>query len=204
MRQGAAAFGHGSHQTTRIGADMSRDDTRRPSEESSEAQLELAVRQGRALHEALEAMDEESDSGVLVRREGEYEIAVAVEEAEGMWSWSDGKLEWRNPTDENCHVEVCVRDGADGRFVPYLGVTATLIDDEGRELGPHEQPFIWHPWLYHYGRNWTVPEGGAYRVRVRIEPPGFMRHDHENGSCYTEPVEVEFEAIEIEPAQKTV
>jgi uncharacterized protein involved in high-affinity Fe2+ transport len=183
---------------------MSSEDNRRPSEESTEEQLELAVRQGRALQEALEAMDEESDSGVLLRAEGDYEIAVAVEEAEGMWSWSDGELEWHNPTDENCHVEVCVRDRADGRFVPYLNVTVTLTDGQGAEVGTHEQPFLWHPWLYHYGRNWTVPGKGDYSVRVRVAPPGFMRHDYENGRRYTEAVEVEFEAIEIEPAQKTV
>jgi Fe2+ transport protein len=167
-------------------------------------QLEIAARQGRALQEALDAMDEESDSGVLVRERGDYEVAVAIEEAEGMWSRTDGELEWRNPVDENCHVEVCVRDRADGRFVPHLNVSVTLIDDGGTELGTHEHPFLWHPWLFHYGRNWTVPAKGEYTVRVRIEPPDFMRHDHENGRRYIEPVEIEFDAIEIEPAQKTV
>jgi hypothetical protein len=39
---------------------------------------------------------------------------------------------------------------------------------------------------------------------VRIEPPRFARHDHENGRRYLEPVEVEFEEVEIEPSQKTV
>lgn len=175
----------------------------RKSEESTRRQLELARRQGEALQEALEAMDDESDSGVLVQRAGDYEIGVAVEEAEGMWERHGDDLVWQNPTDENCHVEVCVRDGADGRFVPGLEVTVTLADEDGGEVGTHVQPFLWHPWLYHYGRNWKVPRQGSYRVRVRVEPPTFMRHDHENGRRYLEPVEVEFDGIEIDPDQKT-
>jgi uncharacterized cupin superfamily protein len=174
------------------------------SEESTERQLELARRQGAALQEAVDAMDEESDSGVLVERAGDYAIAIAVEEAEGMWMPHDGELRWQNPERENCHVEVCVRDGADGRFVPGLAVTVTLIDPDGSEVGTHEQPFLWHPWLYHYGRNWTVPEEGEYTVRVRVEASTFMRHDHENGRRYLEPVEVEFASVPIEPDQKKV
>ena len=183
-------------------------ESRRPpmqtSEESDREQLELARIQGRALQQAVDAMDEESDSGVIVRRAGDYEIAIAVEEAEGMWEWQDGELQWQNPDEENCHVEVCVRDGADGRFVPALDVTVTLVDPDGNELGTHEQPFLWHPWLYHYGRNWTVPEAGEYTVRVRVEAPRFARHDHENGRRFLEPVEVEFEGVEIETDQKKV
>lgn len=183
---------------------MGQEPPMRASEESNADQLRLARRQGEALQAALQAMDVESDSGVILRRAGDYEIGVAVEEAEGMWHLRDGELVWENPDEENCHVEVCVRDGADGRFVPGLGVTVTLVDPDGNELGSHDQPFLWHPWLYHYGRNWRVPEAGKYGVRVRVEPPTFMRHDHENGRRYLEPVEVEFEGVEIEPDQKTV
>ncbi len=174
------------------------------SEESDREQLRLARRQGDALQDAVDAMDEESGSGVITQRAGDYLIAIAVEEAEGMWEWLDGELGWRNPGDENCHVEVCVRDAADGRFVPGLDVSVTLVDPDGHELGPHEQPFLWHPWLYHYGRNWRVPGHGEYRVRVRVGPPRFGRHDHENGRRYLELVEVEFDGVEIEPGRKAV
>jgi len=176
----------------------------RHSEESDAQQLERARQQGEAYARAIEAMDEESDSGVLVQRAGDYEVAIAVEEAEGMWHPDGDDLVWRDPTDENCHVEVAVRDGADGRFVPGLTVHVTLVGPDGDEVGTHEQPFLWHPWLYHYGRNWQVPGEGEYRIRVRIDPPTFMRHDHENGRRYREAVEVEFEGVEIEPDQKTV
>lgn len=176
--------------------------TMRTSDESTRRQLELARNQGDALGAAVAAMDDES--GVLVQRAGDYEIAVAVEEAEGMWRPVDGELVWENPPDENCHVEVCVRDGADGRFVPGLEVSVTVVGPDGGDLGTQPLPFLWHPWLYHYGRNWAVPAEGAYRLRVRVERPGFMRHDHENGRRYAEPVEVEFTGVQIEPGRKTV
>ena len=96
-----------------------------------------------------------------------------------------------------------VRDGADGRFVPGLSVSATLIDADGNEVGTHEQPFLWHPWLYHYGRNWKVPGDGMYTLRVRVEPPTYARHDKKNGVRYREPVEVEFRGVKIETGQKS-
>lgn len=174
----------------------------RPSEEADERQLALAREQGEAYGRALEAMDEESSSGVLARAAGEYEVAIAVEEAEGMYHLEDGELVWRNPGEENAHVEVAVRDAADGRFVPRLEVEVALYDPDGAHLGRHRQPFVWHPWLYHYGRNWTVPRKGRYRVHVHIDPPAFHRHDHENGRRYAKDVDVDFE-VEIEPGRKT-
>src|SRR5205823_4373556 len=98
--------------------------------------------------------------------------------------------------------EVSVRDGADGRFIPGLTVVATLIGPDGQEIGTHEQPFLWHPWLYHYGRNWHVPASGIYTLRIHIEAPEFHRHDKENGTRYAEPAEVEFRDVKIKTGQK--
>ncbi len=133
---------------------------------------------------------------------GDYLIGYAVEEAEGMYLMQDGELVWHQPEDENVHVEVSVRDRADGRFVPGLTVHATLIDAAGNELGTHRQAFLWHPWLYHYGRNWKVPGDGAYRLRVQIASPDSPRHDKTNGRRFAEPVEVEFADVSIETGQK--
>lgn len=169
------------------------------SEESTLEQLALARAQGDAYASALGAMDKES--GADMRRAGEYEVAIVVENAEGMWQPRDGGLHWMEPDEENAHVEVAVRDAADGRFVPGLTVTVTLTGSDGTTVGTHEQPFIWHPWLYHYGRNWQIPGEGDYRIRVQIAPPAFMRHDHNNGKRYAQPVEVEF-MRHIKPGQK--
>ncbi|MDQ3168334.1 MAG: iron transporter [Chloroflexota bacterium] len=172
------------------------------SEESTKAQLTLATAQGAAYAAALAAMDEES--GAKSKRAGDYEVIVVIEEAEGMWMPDDsGKLAWQEPTEENAHVEVAVRDAADGRFIPALDITVTLTAPDGSDVGTHPQTFMWHPWLYHYGRNWTVPGPGDYGVHVHIAAPTFMRHDHENGNRFAVPVEVDF-TVSVEPDQKLV
>lgn len=171
----------------------------KPSEESTEDQLKLATMQGEAYAAALKGMDKES--GADIARAGDYEVALVVENAEGMWHMRDGELTWQEPQDENAHIEVAVRDAADGRFIPGLTVRVSVTDPGGKDLGTHEQPFLWHPWIYHYGRNWVVGDEGDYTVHVEIDPPAFMRHDHENGKRYADKVEVDF-ARHITPGQK--
>ncbi|HEX2253338.1 MAG TPA: iron transporter [Thermoanaerobaculia bacterium] len=95
-----------------------------------------------------------------------------------------------------------MRDGADHRFVPGLDVEVTVLTADGTELGTEKLPFLWHPWLYHYGRNWQLPGDGEYTLRVRIAAPNFGRHDKENGKRYAEDVEVDFEGVEIETGRE--
>lgn len=173
-----------------------------PSDEATEEQLQMAREQGAAYRKALLHMaSEEADDGGE-QRAGDYIIAYAVEAAEGMYHLNNGRLEWHKPTTENVHVEVSVRDAADNRFIPGLNVFATLIDPHGNTVATHQQPFLWHPWLYHYGRNWEVPGDGEYTLRVRVDPPTFMRHDNKNGKRYAEQVEVEFTGVQIKTGQK--
>lgn len=174
----------------------------RTSDEANQEQLRLARAQGEALKAAVEYMTkQEADDGSETRA-GDFRVGYAVESAEGVYQLRGGELVWEEPDQENVHVEVSVRDGGDGRFVPGLEVFATLVDEAGREVGTHQQPFLWHPWLYHYGRNWTVPGDGTYTLRVRIEPPQFGRHDKENGKRYAEPVHVEFTDVKIKTGRK--
>ncbi|MFH5799306.1 iron transporter [Haladaptatus sp. CMAA 1911] len=105
-----------------------------------------------------------------------------------------------NTTVENCHLEVVVADREDHRFVPYCGVSVVLERD-GEQFGPFDLSFLWHPGVYHYGGNVTVPTDGTYDMHVTIEPPEFHRHDKQNGDRYGETVEVTFEAIDIETGQ---
>lgn len=170
------------------------------SEESTKEQLDLARKQGEAYAAAVQAMNEES--GADITRAGEYEVGIVVEDAEGMYHLEgEGNLVWKEPTTENAHIEVAVRDAADGRFIPGLTVAVTVTSADGTKVGTHEQPFLWHPWLYHYGRNWEVPGEGDYTIHVRIAAPQFMRHDHENGKRFANAVEVEFNR-HITPGQK--
>ena len=167
------------------------------SDEASAAQLDLARAQGAAYVKALKKMAGEVADGGGEKRAGQYVVAYAHEEAEGMYELVDGELRWREP-DGNIHLEVSVRDAGDDRFIPGLDVRLTVLDESGEEVGTERMPFLWHPWLYHYGRNWTIPGDGTYSLRVRIEPPSFMRHDEENGKRYADPVEVEFPDVELE------
>lgn len=172
-----------------------------PSNEADEQQLQLAAEEGTVYAKAVLAMAEET--GVRLREAGDYVIGVAAEEAEGMYAPDgDGGLVWHEPEDANSHIEVAVADRADGRFVPGLDVTVEVTDADGRPSGRHRMPFLWHPFLYHYGHNWKVPGEGTYTVDVHIEPARFHRHDPVNGRRYGEPVHVRFEGVHIEPGIK--
>ncbi|MFP4345904.1 MAG: iron transporter [Anaerolineales bacterium] len=179
------------------------DEEKRPpmktSEETKERHLEMAKAQGEAYEKALMEMINHMAEGGGVKRRGDYLIGYALEKAEGMWQPQEyGQLTWQEPEDENLHIEVVVRDGADGRFIPGLVVQVTLLNSQNRDVGKHRHYFIWHPWLYHYGRNWKVPEEGTYTLKVHIEPPEWNRHDKKNGQRYAEEVDVTFENVEIE------
>lgn len=172
--------------------------------EATAKQLELARAQGDAYGKALEYMTGTVAHGGGATEAGHYSIGYAVEEAEGMYEFHDGALTWVNPTEENVHIEVAVRDRADGRFVPAVKVFVTVIAPDGTEIGTEEQPLLWHPMIYHYGRNWTVPSDGDYTLKVRVEPPTFMRHDEVNGVRFTEVEEVTFTGVSIERGQEVV
>lgn len=133
-----------------------------------------------------------------VRTVGDYLVGYAIEEAEGLYSLDEGRLTWREPEDENVHVEIVVCDAADGRFIPGLDVSATLTAADGTEIGTHRHGLVWHPMLYHYARNWTLPSEGSYTLQVAFEPPTFHRHDEVNGCRFTEPCRVTFEGVRIE------
>lgn len=168
-------------------------------DEASVPQLERARAQGEAYGRALQYMVEEVADTGGEERSGDYLVAYAIEEAEGMY-WLEDGLVWREPEDENVHIEIAVRDAADGRFVPGLDVRVTLIDETGKELGIEDHSLVWHPMLYHYARNWKVPGEGMYTIRVEFDPPRFGRHDEVNGRRFAEPGRVEFEGVRISPA----
>lgn len=167
------------------------------SDEAGEDQLDLAREQGGVYVKALEHMVDDVASGGGEKRAGDYVVGFAHEDAEGMYRLVDGELVWQEP-EGNIHIEISVRDASDDRFIPGLTVHLTLMGASGEEVATQTMPFLWHPWLYHYGRNWTIPGDGSYTLRVRIEPPTFMRHDEENGRRYAEEVRVEFPDVWLE------
>ncbi|NDV01360.1 iron transporter [Pseudoroseicyclus tamaricis] len=172
-----------------------------PSDEGDKKGLELGRAQGEALTRTLQHMTDEIAHDGREVTHGEYLVAYAVEEAEGMYVPGDNGLEWQPPQDENAHIEVAVRDPADGRLIPGLTIEATLTAPDGSDAGTHELPLLWHPYLYHYGRNWRVPGDGAYTLRVRFDAPTFMRHDEKNGRRFLEGGDVTFENVQIKTGQ---
>ena len=174
----------------------------KPSDEASRLQLGLARAQGVTYAAAVKHMATlVADDGREVQK-GDYLIAYAVEKAEGMYHLRAGKLHWMEPKRDNLHVEVVVRDAADGRFIPGLKVFATLTAPDGRVVGTHEQPYLWHPWLYHYGRNWKVPGDGMYTLRVKFDAPTYHRHDKLNGRRFAKGAEVEFKRVEVKAGRE--
>jgi uncharacterized protein involved in high-affinity Fe2+ transport len=173
----------------------------RISSEINNQQIELAKKQGQAFQDALKNMlhkEAHGDQKVV----GDYIVSWANEKAEGMYLKRDGHLEWQEPQAADTHLEIVVCNADDGRFIPGLTVHTTLLDQNRKEIGTREQPFFWHPWLYHYGANWQVPHEGPYTLRVRIEAPDFPRHDKTNGKRFDQPVEVEFSNVRLELGQK--
>lgn len=167
-------------------------------EEAKQKHLELAKKQGQALKAALDEMSNRVAQRGEEKRAGHYWVGYAIEKPEGMYQLNEGQLQWHEPDDENIHIEISVRDGGDGRFIPALDVQLTVLDGDGNEVGTNPQPYLWHPWLYHYGRNWKLPGDGQYSLKIHIATPKFPRHDKENGKRFTEPVEVIFEEVDIQ------
>lgn len=134
---------------------------------------------------------------------GNYRIAVAVEHAEPLYELLGGQLALTEPPEgANAHLEVAVSDAADGRFVPGLTVSVSLLDEHGKQVGVFHLPFLWHPTMYHYGANVHVPADGKYTLRVATDAPTFPRHDKVNGKRYAEPVVAEFAGLKITTGRK--
>jgi hypothetical protein len=104
----------------------------------------LAKGQGDAYGRALNTMEKMDDHG-LAKRVGDFELEYVLDDAEGLYVFCGEDLEWREPSDANLHVEIVVRDAADGRFVPGLTVYVTLYDQMGKEIGTYHHLFLWHP-----------------------------------------------------------
>jgi hypothetical protein len=170
-------------------------------DEATAEQLEYAREQGDAYQSALELMvNKIAQTGGEVHT-GDYLIGFAVEEAEGLYTLDDDGLQWHAPQDENAHIEVAVRDAADGRFIPGLDIRVTVIDADGKDLGTYPHQLVWHPMIYHYARNWALPGDGTYTIRVEFPPPTFMRHDRTNGRRFLEPGSAEFTGVQIATGQ---
>ena len=155
--------------------------------------------QGVTYQKALEYMQgETANASVQV---GDYIVTLACEEAEGMYHLMDeGTLEWVIPDlEDNQHVEIVVQDKEDLRFIPGLEVHVKLFDSEGNLTEEKDIPFIWHPFLLHYGINWKINGEGDYTAKVTIKAPKFCRHDEFIGKRYPKDVDVTLGPVHLKP-----
>lgn len=165
-------------------------------------QQELADEQGRAYrasYEMLMAEDPHAETDV-----DDYRVTASFEPAEGMYCpFDDGSLRWRTPSEgQNQHFEVIVRDREDGRFLPGLDVHLRLLDRSGQPVVETAVPFIWHPFVLHYGIDGRIPGEGDYTAEVSIPSPRFCRHDQVRGKRYTKDVTVRLGPVHLKPGTK--
>ena len=132
------------------------------------------------------------------KTEGDYEISYRVGPAKGLYEFSAGKLEWKEPQDENLHLDLLVNDAQDGRFIPGLHIVATLLDSRGGKAASNHLPFVWHPEQNHYGSNMKVPESGEYLLQVHVYPATFTRADKEQGKRFIADVHTSFENVRVD------
>lgn len=174
--------------------------------QAMEQQTSLSMLQGQAYSHTLKDMYKQANFGKDTTL-GDYFIALAVEYAEGWWAFDGDKFRYKVENEEsgktNAHIEVAVCDAKTKRFLHDLDVTATLYDDAGNIVGTMDEPFMWHPWLYHYGQNWRVPHAGKnYRVHVHFQPPSYRRYGKEYGNTFTLPADIDFYQVTIKTGQK--
>ena len=174
--------------------------------EKMEEHQSLAQMTGAAYENTLKEMFHQANDGKTATK-GNYFIAMAVEYAEGWWLYKADKFLYLAENDmsgkTNAHVEVAVCDTGSKRFLHDLDVTATLYDENNIKIGERNEPFMWHPWLFHYGENWRIPKASRhYRLHVHISPPPYRRYGKMLGKQFTEAVDLDFDNVELKTGQK--
>lgn len=173
---------------------------------SMEKEQGLASGIGHAYKNALKEMFRRSSAGKDTVS-GDYLVAFADEYAEAYWYYNKNKkltymVSQVQSSATNAHVEVAICDAKTGRFMHDLTVSTTLYYKDG-ELGTGDEPFMWHPWLYHYGANWRVPRSGRqYRLHVEAQPPVHRRYGRVFGRQFTRPAVADFSGVLIRTGEK--
>lgn len=175
------------------------------------AGLALALGEGAALGRALNEMANNVAVSGATTRTHDYLAYVAFERSEGYWEphghTHDGLgLRYTIEADEsaarNAHLEIGMRDTLTGRFLPGMRPRATVLDAGGRVVGTYAPPFMWHPWIHHFGMNLRVPRSGQYTVRVHADAPRYRRYGRLADGMFAAPLDVELRDLKIVTGQK--
>ncbi len=160
--------------------------------------IDLSRQEGTPVTSALAFESKNSPTHVSQRRVGDYTVSVVFERARGAWQLQAGKLAYATPTSSIGavnHIEISIRDAATGRLLPGLNVRATILDSRKREIDTYAMPFMWHPWMSHYGLNVAVPGNGRYMIRVRAEAPAFRRYGSSALKAFNSAIDVEMRGL---------
>ncbi len=174
--------------------------------EFMEEQTALSKGAGAGYSNTLKVMFTQANEGKDTVQ-GDYFIAFADEYSEGWWHYMNGKFMYMTQNDEggktNAHIEIAVLNKSSRRFLPDLNVTVTLYDKNKKSLGTKSVPFMWHPWLYHYGENWRIPSSGKqYSAHVHVDAPPYKRYGKQWGNQFAVPVDIDFDNLTIKGRTK--
>lgn len=162
--------------------------------------LVLSREEGTAVALSLASALRDPDTKAYRRRSGDYDVALIIESARGFWQPHDGRLVYSAPDTSLGmvdHMEVSMRDATTGRAIPELNVRATILDSRKREIDTYVLPFMWHPWMNHYGSNVLVPGPGRYTVRLHAEAPAFRRYGSMAFRRFNRAVDVEMRNVQF-------
>lgn len=170
--------------------------------EDNKTKIELANQQGKSYQNAVDYL-KKIVSSYQEEKVDDYIITVCAEEAEGLYQLEDGELEWQDPKEGlNSHIEIIVQDADDKRFIPELNVHATLFTKDKEIIQEKYHPFLWHPYVFHYGANWRIPAEGEYWVELKISAPRFHRHDVVKGKKYPRMINITLGPLKMEAERK--
>jgi hypothetical protein len=167
--------------------------------------IDLAKVEGDAVDRPLADVLRVAGAGGSRLRSGDYSVTVLVREARGHWE-ADGRTLRYVGSDSGvgpiAHLDVIVREAATGRIVPELKVRTTVLNSGRKAIGTYSLPFMWHPWVSHYGLNVPVPGIGRYTIRVRSDAPSFRRYGGAALKRFNRAIDLEFRGVRFVTAGK--
>jgi uncharacterized protein involved in high-affinity Fe2+ transport len=171
----------------------------------SRAGIALASHEGEVVDmQIARALHGGDERGAEVRK-GDYRVAVVIQSVRGHWQMQHGTLSYiaaDTSVGPAAHLDVSIRDAATGRLIPDIDVRATILNSKNKEIDTYTMPFMWHPWMNHYGLNVPVPGSGRYTIRVRADAPAFRRYGSAALRKFNKPIDVEIRGVRFVKAQR--
>ena len=156
--------------------------------------INLARREGEVVDRPLSDMLHSTGVSGSEVSSGGYKVAVVIQRSRGYWEARDrrlGYVDLDRSLGPSVHIDVSIRDVTTGRFVPGLRVRASILNSRKKEIDTYAMPFMWHPWMNHYGLNVPEPGPGRYTIRVRADGPAFRRYGSTALKKFNRPIDVE-------------